>query len=484
MKKTLFLLFWLLPLLLCAKVRPLVWVLDAGHGGSDQGTAKGVILEKDLTLSVVKELSALLRKNKPGIKLVLTRNDDRTLTPQDRCRIANNANADLFLSVHVNSAPDPFASGKESIYAELRKSNNSIKNGSIVRSSVNKSELLAWLLQKNYGEKEYPKGRGARPRTTKDVRKEIYVLLNTNMPAVLTEVGFLTNINDAATLRSKAGIKQIATDIYNALIEYYTITQGKNEKKSLQALRRTNGKDNGLKTKMEKLMAKNETEKPKNEDKKAKSVENRITALAQPVQTAPKDPTPEEVERMVAQEMSESKGKTEPAKGKTEEPKEVKEKAEASIAKNDAPAEKTGKPETKSEEPVKKDEKPVTKSEEPVTKSEEPADSATVLPSVPAEESVEDAVAAAPIPSIPVFSIQLFAVSKEIKADDVRLKGYQPVTFKRSGNLIKVLYGSNTDYKLIKSTLVTVRKDFPDAFVVAYLGDEPISVADALKRIP
>lgn len=406
MKKLIFLLLLLFPLFVCAKPRPLVWVLDAGHGGNDQGTSMRETLEKDLTLSIVNEISTLLKKNKPGIKVILTRADDRYLSLEERCNIANNANADLFLSVHINSAPNPLVSGTESFYADLKGSNNAVRNSSIVRT-IDRSELLAWLLQKNYGETGRPNGRGARP-------KQLYVCQNTNMPAVLTEVGFLSNIQDAAYLTSKSGIRQIAIDIYNSLIEYYTITQDKTEKKSLLALRRSNGKDSGIKAskiKKEKLA---EVEQP--------LMDVSPTHAFVPVR---EDPTPEEVERMVAEELS---------------------------AKADA--EKT--------------------EVEVLTIAEKKE-----VPEVAEPEGIPT-----PTPAVPVFSIQLFAVSKEIKADDERLKDYKPVTFKRSGNLVKVLYGSETDYKLVKSTLVTVRQDFPDAFVVAYLNDEPISVADALKLVP
>jgi len=406
MKKLIFLLLLLFPLFVCAKPRPLVWVLDAGHGGNDQGTSMRETLEKDLTLSIVNEISTLLKKNKPGIKVILTRADDRYLSLEERCNIANNANADLFLSVHINSAPNPLVSGTESFYADLKGSNNAVRNSSIVRT-IDRSELLAWLLQKNYGETGRPNGRGARP-------KQLYVCQNTNMPAVLTEVGFLSNIQDAAYLTSKSGIRQIAIDIYNSLIEYYTITQDKTEKKSLLALRRSNGKDSGIKAskiKKEKLA---EVEQP--------LMDVSPTHAFVPVR---EDPTPEEVERMVAEELS------------------VK-----------ADAEKT--------------------EVEVLTIAEKKE-----VPEVAEPEGIPT-----PTPAVPVFSIQLFAVSKEIKADDERLKDYKPVTFKRSGNLVKVLYGSETDYKLVKSTLVTVRQDFPDAFVVAYLNDEPISVADALKLVP
>ena len=84
-------------------------------------------------------------------------------------------------------------------------------------------------------------------------------------------------------------------------------------------------------------------------------------------------------------------------------------------------------------------------------------------------------------PSIPVFSIQIVAVSAELKLDDERLKGLSPVTFVKSGNMYKGLYGGTTQYKKARETLAAIREKFPDAFIVAYLGEEPITTARALE---
>ena len=105
MKRFIILIALLLPLACAARqLRPLVWVLDAGHGGKDQGTSLNKVLEKDLTLQLTNRVAALIRKNKPGIKVVLTRNDDTFVSLEDRCKIASKARADLFLSIHINFA--------------------------------------------------------------------------------------------------------------------------------------------------------------------------------------------------------------------------------------------------------------------------------------------------------------------------------------------------------------------------------------------
>ena len=83
----------------------------------------------------------------------------------------------------------------------------------------------------------------------------------------------------------------------------------------------------------------------------------------------------------------------------------------------------------------------------------------------------------------PVFSIQLFSCTAELKQKDKRLKGVWPVTFAKDGKKLKCLYGGTTDYQKIKNQLKTIRKKFPDAFIVAYLGEKSITTAEALKII-
>ncbi len=375
-------------------VRPFVWVLDAGHGGHDRGTAVNGVLEKDLTLQITKELEKLIRQNKPGIKLILTRKTDKYLSLEERCRIANRANADLFLSIHVNYVRrKPYMKGTETFYANLRASSNIVRGGSLLRSTE-KSELLAWLIQKNYYEQGRPCERGAK-------KGRYYVLLNTDMPAALTEVGFLSNKEDAAYMTSKKGQREIALNLYNALNEYYTTTKAKTQRNTLLQLRRSSGTYSGLKVKKLKSPYAEDKDKPKIlvEEKDVKKTK------------------PEVVEP-----------------SKVEEPKVD--------GKNDVV-----------ENPVKAEATTPEKSDSVISEAAK----------------------------VPVYSIQIVAVSSELKSNDARLKGLSPVTFVRSGNMFKGLYGGTTDYKQAQKTLSSIRAKFPDAFIVAYLGEKSIPTAEALK---
>ena len=450
------------------QLRPLVWVLDAGHGGKDQGTCLKNVLEKDLTLNLTNRVAELIRKNKPGIKLILTRTDDTFVSLDERCQIANRNRADLFLSIHINFAQNNrLLSGTETFHAN-KKGAKSIVQASHLERNADKSELLAWLLQKSYYESGRPADRGARA-------SNLYVLLNTEMPAALTEVGFLSNVSDAAYLQSERGQKQIALDIYNALNEYYTTTQANTHLRTLRTLRQSLGTNSGLK--VDRL--RNEVSSTDN----VSSDDSRLTA-----QTL----SPDQLSSSV----------TDPANGITVDDTTAAygsssaqvdpPGSEAAIRKMFAQKEPPG-----SEAAIKRlfaqrralgSAADSTKQVVPVNPANPVADATKqVAPVNPVADTVADAkkqVAQAAQPdSVPIFSVQLFSVTKEIKAGDSRLKGLAPVKILHKGNVYKVLYGGSKDYLEARRSLEKTKELFPDAFIVAYIGDRAISTAEALQMI-
>ena len=460
------------------QLRPLVWVLDAGHGGKDQGTCLKNVLEKDLTLNLTNRVAELIRKNKPGIKLILTRTDDTFVSLDERCQIANRNRADLFLSIHINFAQNNrLLSGTETFHAN-KKGAKSIVQASHLERNADKSELLAWLLQKSYYESGRPADRGARA-------SNLYVLLNTEMPAALTEVGFLSNVSDAAYLQSERGQKQIALDIYNALNEYYTTTQANTHLRTLRTLRQSLGTNSGLK--VDRL--RNEVSSTDN----VSSDDSRLTAQT---------PSPDQLSSSV----------TDPANGITADDATAAygsssaqadpPGSEAAIRKMFAQKEPPGSEaaikrlfaqrralgsaadSTKQVVPVN----PVADSTKQVAPANPVADvTKPVAAANPVADSVSDTkkpVAQAAQPdSVPIFSVQLFSVTKEIKAGDSRLKGLAPVKILHKGNVYKVLYGGSKDYLEARRSLEKTKELFPDAFIVAYIGDRAISTAEALQMI-
>lgn len=420
----------LCPLLCAAKqLRPLVWVLDAGHGGKDQGTSAGKVLEKDLTLKLTNRVAALLRKNRPGIKLVLTRTDDTFVSLEERCRIANNARADLFLSIHINFAErNILLSGTETFYANRRAAQDMVQASHLERNA-DKSELLAWLLQNSYSQSGRPTDRGAKANN-------LYVLMHTEMPAVLTEVGFLSNVNDAAYLCSERGQKQVALDIYNALNEYYTTTKAGTHKQTLRRLRQTYGTVSGLKVK--------------------RLREDNTPAEVLPV-TDPADdedllPMPD-LDELPQPDVDATDDMAQDVTAQQDEPRQDVPPV--------IPAQEMTPQETPVQETPKRDEKKAEGTEERTKHSEEKA------------RKAED--------ERPTFSVQLLAVGKKPREGDPRLKGLSPVRIVQAGQAYKVLYGSTADYQQARATLKRVKDKFPDAFIVAYRGDTPITTAEALR---
>ncbi|HJV47127.1 MAG TPA: N-acetylmuramoyl-L-alanine amidase family protein [Bacillota bacterium] len=170
-------------------------VLDAGHGGKDTG-AVGITgnYEKDITLSVEKLVKAELLKYK-NFQVVETRSDDSYPTLQDRVDIAQNANADLFLSIHCNSF-DPDARGTETYYETPQ--------SAALAQTVHKHLLAAT---------------GFPDRGTKT--SDFYVITNTTMPSNLVELGFITNAEEDKQLLTPEVQQRIAKSLADAIYEYY-----------------------------------------------------------------------------------------------------------------------------------------------------------------------------------------------------------------------------------------------------------------------
>lgn len=448
------------------QLRPLVWVLDAGHGGKDQGTCLKNVLEKDLTLNLTNRVAELIRKNKPGIKLILTRTDDTFVSLDERCQIANRNRADLFLSIHINFAQNNrLLSGTETFHAN-KKGAKSIVQASHLERNADKSELLAWLLQKSYYESGRPADRGARA-------SNLYVLLNTEMPAALTEVGFLSNVSDAAYLQSERGQKQIALDIYNALNEYYTTTQANTHLRTLRTLRQSLGTISGLK--VDRL--RNEVSSTKN----VSSDDSWLTAQAL---------SPDQLSSSATELSNSITADDAPAAYGSSSAQADPPGSEAAIRKMFAQKEPPG-----SEAAIKRlfaqrkslgSAADSTKQVVPVNPANPVADSTKqVAPANPVADLVSDTkkqiAQAAQLDSVPIFSVQLFSVTKEIKAGDSRLKGLAPVKILYKGNVYKVLYGGSQDYLEARRSLEKTKELFPDAFIVAYVGSRAISTAEALQ---
>ncbi|GAB4246110.1 MAG: hypothetical protein Kow00122_03130 [Thermoleophilia bacterium] len=181
---------------------PLV-AIDAGHGGKDPG-AVGVtgVKEKDVNLAIAQSVDGYLRQ--AGMKTLMTRTDDSYPTLEQRVDLANAAPADIFVSIHNNASADPGTSGTETFYW-----------GDEDDYSV-EGMRLAQAIQEAVCEELGSADRGARTHW-----KSLYVLGNTDMPAALVEVGFLTNPEEEAKLADPEYQDRAAKAVARGVIEYF-----------------------------------------------------------------------------------------------------------------------------------------------------------------------------------------------------------------------------------------------------------------------
>ncbi len=222
-----------------------VVVIDAGHGGDDPGAHYFGTYEKTLTLRVALKLGKLIEEGMPGVKVVYTRKSDKALAAskiddlQARADVANKAGGDLFISIHVNAADDASARGVETLVMgetpkEQRYNEEALYENNrddLIDMSDERTAAIvrAYLqnLQFTYGQYSMAIARCIQERYAKTGRRVrkikpqlLRVLYATDMPGVLTEIGFLSNPQEAAYLKSEKGQDEIARALFNAVKDY------------------------------------------------------------------------------------------------------------------------------------------------------------------------------------------------------------------------------------------------------------------------
>lgn len=220
-----------------------VVVLDAGHGGHDPGNIGNGYLEKDISLAIVLKIGEELKKH-PGIKVVYTRDDDTFIDLFVRGKIANEAGADLFVSVHCN-AHSSDAYGAETYVLGLHANRQNFevakKENSVIYLEddyeqryadydINSPESVIGLtiMQEEFLDQSIQLGKKLQDNFTKKLSRKdrkvkqagFIVLHQTFMPSVLVEVGFLTNKSEGGYLNSKKGQSEMGTAIATAILAY------------------------------------------------------------------------------------------------------------------------------------------------------------------------------------------------------------------------------------------------------------------------
>ena len=247
----LILFFLLLPFTLGAQgsdLRLRTVVIDAGHGGHDPGaiSKSSKLSEKQINLDLALKLGARIEKECPGVKVIYTRKTDKFVELAERGNIANRNHADLFISIHVNSAKSTAASGTETFVMGTDKSASNMevckRENSVIlleddysttyegfdpdnpesyiifnlmqNAHFEQSIAFASLVQEQFVDNgPIKKSRGVR-------QAPLMVLWRTTMPSVLIEVGFLSNSSDRTVLNQPSSRQKIADDLFKAFVAF------------------------------------------------------------------------------------------------------------------------------------------------------------------------------------------------------------------------------------------------------------------------
>jgi len=217
-----------------------VIVLDAGHGGHDPGTIghRG-LYEKDVVLQITKRVGAYLEEHLPDVKVVYTREDDTFISLLERGRIANEANGDIFVSIHANSFSQRRVNGAEVYFLGLARSESALevmkRENSVLQyedrevenlteedlliyelanaGNMSTSEIIAGQIEKQFRERASRPSRGVK-------QAAFQVLYEASMPGVLIEIGFISNPDEARYLSTDYGQSIIASAIFRSIRDF------------------------------------------------------------------------------------------------------------------------------------------------------------------------------------------------------------------------------------------------------------------------
>lgn len=223
-----------------------ILVIDAGHGGRDYGAIGRIANEKTINLNVALAFGRLVEANCPGVKVVYTRKTDTFVTLQRRADIANNAHADLFVSIHTNALPKgKIAYGTETFTLGMARADENLevakRENAVITLEDNyettyqgfdpnqpESYIIFELMQDKHMEQSVEVARAFQEQYThyagrrnKGVKQAGFLVLRaTSMPSVLTELGFISTPEEERFLNSKEGVNKMARSLYRGFVNY------------------------------------------------------------------------------------------------------------------------------------------------------------------------------------------------------------------------------------------------------------------------
>lgn len=402
-------------------------VLDAGHGGHDPGAVGTFAREKDLNLAVVLNLGSIIERKFRDVNVVYTRKTDKYLTLQERANIVNDNHADLFICIHTNSAQSKSAAGAETFTLGLAKSKSNL--------DVAMRENSVILLEDNYKTKY----KGFDPNSVDsyimfEFMQDKYIDKSIEFSSIVQKQ-FVKHCN-----RQDRGVRQAGFWVLHrsacpsVLVElgfvsnlaeerYLASKQGQNELATAIFNAFVDYKyvyDRKSGIQSTDVVEKISKKQMESETQVLESTDSDNVNL----KTIPVVEKPDEKVTQAKQESPAVQEVTEKVKTTKEETINLSDIANSTIAKSDK------------------------------VKSE-----------------------------APIFKVQLFALTKKVTENSRELKGVKNTSFYKEGAYYKYTVGEETDYKIIQKIKAEISKKFPEAFIIAFVGDKKMTAKEALKLV-
>lgn len=426
--------------------RQLVVVLDAGHGGHDNGACDNGVKEKDVNLATALKVGKMIEKNLKNVKVVYTRDNDSFVSLQGRADIANKAKGDIFISIHTNSVAETNPNRKTvkgaSVYtlgAHKDAANLSVaqRENSVISLEKNSKEtyqgfdpnsdesyIIFEMAQKKNLSESVKFAADVQSRLVKEANRGdkglhqagFWVLWATSMPSVLIELDFICNPESAAYISTDKGQEEMASAIYNSIKTY------------------TEDRMKGPRT-----LASGNRPASTPPQKEAVSQKSRTETAKEPVHIAnntKKENSSKRKRRNKAS--SEASNKREVAVADVGKSKELTSASTIIIE----------------EESSEKQTAPQDDKKNNVTTNDKNKKNKKNKKKAPREKMVT------------VYTIQLLVSDRELNASDSLLAGFSPVTMKKENNLYKYYFGESKHKTEMENLLKEVKEKVPDAKIV------------------
>lgn len=244
---TAFCFLWTLPAMAVDKDGKFILVIDAGHGGKDPGAVNGKNQEKSINLNVALKMGKLIEENCKDVKVIYTRKTDVFVELYKRADIANKAGADMFISVHTNSAKSKSANGAETYLLGVEENRASANLNAALEENKAillendyeahyegydpnspESMIIFEFMQNEYQKESLKMATFTQERMVKSAKRPdrgvhqagYLVLWKSTMPSILIELGFISNDAECKYLVSQKGVDEMGQSLYEAFRDY------------------------------------------------------------------------------------------------------------------------------------------------------------------------------------------------------------------------------------------------------------------------